>query len=334
MDAPAVGSPVGAADWFRDTLWVLFGFIHSRRLPQVRAAVGWMGTSLFAALAGCEASCPAELSHDDEAPAWDGVDGWDPAQAEWAPADLEAEIEAVVARGFPSPNATAADFEAFIEVVVAERAPGAMGVRIEDDSMLTEHNGEGSLRDGTAYEGGWIYTKERRPEADGGELQDFRFIASFTITDPDLVPYIRGGEIRTTVTRTPDGSGRFYSVIGGRWSYAPSDSWVGLDQSVAVDLQGERTPAGDQVVLSGGLDGDVTLYVRDLTFDPGVCGGLPVGEVLLRDPTFYWHTITLTDDCTGCGEASWAGLPEGEVCVGDTLAMAVQKTTDDLWELR
>lgn len=334
MDAQAVGPAVGAAAWFRDTLRALFAFFHARALQQGHAIVGWMGSVLFAALAGCESSPPEETSADAGAPAWDGVDGWDPPEAEWAPADLEAETEAVVARGFPSPNATAADFEAFIGVVVTERAAGAMGVRIEDDSMLAQHDGEGSLRDGTVYEGGWIYTKERRSDPNGVELQDFRFIASFTITDPDQVPYIRGGEIRTTVTRTPDGSGRFYSVIGGRWSYAPSDSWVGLDQSVAVDLQGERTPAGDQVVLSGGLDGDVTLYVRDLTFDPGVCGGLPVGEVLLRDPTFYWHTITLTDDCTGCGEASWAGLSEGEVCIGDTLAVAVQKTTDDLWELR
>ncbi len=288
---------------------------------------------MLLALAACSAPSVADSAPAADA-AWSGVDAWDPPAPDWGPAQVEAEISAVLAQGFPTPVPTALDFEAFIARVAAEGAPGGTGARIEAESIVAEYDGEGSLQDGTTYEGGWIYTKATTPDPQGNLPVELRFLASFTLVDPDGLPYIRGGETRAHIVHTPDGSGEYFYKLGGRWSYPAADSWVGLDQSAAMEMKGTRTAAGDALLLQGGIDGTLEVYVRDLTFDPAVCGGLPVGELLVRDPTWYWHTITLTDDCSGCGQAEWAGAAEGEVCVGDILVGAAKHAVDDLWDMR
>ncbi len=70
--------------------------------------------------------------------------------------------------------------------------------------------------------------------------------------------------------------------------------------------------------VTGGLAiGQTDLYLEQVAWDQsGPCMGKTTGTIWIREPTGYWYSWALGDDCDGCGEIRFSdSLDMGEVCL-------------------
>ena len=313
---------------------MLLLLLGKARLP----VLGWLLASACAALPDPPTGGdPADTGSDTGATtgevSWEGQDDWDPSAPDWDSAQVEQQVTNFLSKGLPSPVAPTAIMDDLVRRIYEEEAPGYLTVKSSPTSLICEYEGEGTLSDHTEYSGGWIFSEVLVPLGDDVEQLQIHLLASFSITDPDQVVFELGGLIDGTVNRYSGNLVDTSYKIGGLWTYPASDSWLSEDMSSGIQLQMAGTREVYKGTLSGGISGDVILYAQDIVFDSQICDSLPVGSLLVRDPTTWWHTIGLTDDCTGCGRVTWGGEDLGEACVGEAIRDAALTAAQETWDM-
>ncbi len=144
----------------------------------------------------------------------------------------------------------------------------------------------------------------------------------FSLTGTDLAtgaPIVAGGN--TLFTWFVSGAAaQFNTFWGGRYHDPSSAGPFAGEQSAGLKLDGMYSGRdGLAATVSGGLAvGGATVDFRDVVFTAGCAG--PSGVIGVRDPGGGWWTLTLPDDCSGCGPLSFEGTAHGSSCAGLALA--------------
>ena len=151
----------------------------------------------------------------------------------------------------------------------------------------------------------------------------FNGVASFQLQDPQGYTFLGGGEFESELI-TEEGVTSWFSRIGGTFLYPPYEGFYAQRGEASLFLEAQITEDS----FSGQIDGgvaftDVTFYFNSVTFDNGICDGLPQGELKVRDSSDFWFSVNM-EDCSGCGEVTWRAQPQGELCFGNEIKESLQ----------
>lgn len=236
----------------------------------------------------------------------------------------------------PAPSLGAEEVVATVEAALAVGIPEAFSPRDEYVRFFDEHAEAGACPDselpyhlpgtyeacttddGTTFFGHGEYQEEVEDDA----VTSFYLLGDFWILDDQGRRYDGAGE--ALYGMRPDGEDPDTTVTAdliftGTWGYPGAEGWLSESVSMALFSFGSWT-SGSWV---GGFQGSVdlhgtSLFMEDLSFDGRYCTDAPVmGRLRLRDhPTGYWYTLSFPQQCSPCGELTWAdGSSMGEVCV-------------------
>jgi hypothetical protein len=166
--------------------------------------------------------------------------------------------------------------------------------------------------------------EERSGDTDGAHAWNGS-ISSFIGTNLATgEPIASGGAWSDSWRATPDGVVSFDSAWEGGYRDGSGVGTLGAGISGSFDFVGAFIPnRGIEAQIDATMHiGDHDVALTGVTVSPD-CPDVATGEIMLRDPGTGWWTLDLPSDCTGCGEWSWYGEPEGESCAGATIAEAL-----------
>lgn len=173
-----------------------------------------------------------------------------------------------------------------------------------------------------AVEGGWITTYY---DVMDGDLAGTEVNLLFSLHGShvaDAAPIYLGGIL---IGRWSNAGGASRYTFEVRGTYHDGDEPGALSEGVSVGMTWDGTYSpldGVRGTFDGSIGGpDGGIDLQEVTVD-GTCGDGATGIVAIRDPSMGWWTVTLPDDCSGCGPASFAGTDMGTSCVG--LAVATE----------
>ena len=227
----------------------------------------------------------------------------------WTADTVAQELDEVASQGLPNLSSVR---DVYVELMALgdETCPGDP-TRFDDTTVpLTGCTSE----NGVSYAGvAAIFEDE---DLGGTATDGFIVFGDFQLTDPDGATLVGGGKAMQAAGPSQGGVA-MKTELSGSWSYPASAGWLGDGASGAMYTDG--TLASDTLALeiSGGLGlRDRATYTSGLHFDDATCPqGHPSGDMSIRDPSGGWWTVTLPDDCSGCGELTWTdGTSHGEVC--------------------
>ena len=221
-------------------------------------------------------------------------------------------LQALIAAELPEMDSLAAVFESTL-AQMDDNCPGQDGTMFAIDEACTAASGYtyygvctwGTIEQQMGDQNVWVY---------GSGL------TSLEITDPDGHTFVAGGTALFESTWN-DYRLEWALQIKGTFHYPPADSWLRNRVSASLEYRGAVEDGANMMELTGGFAfEDQSVYFDALTWQLG-CQE-PAGSIQLRDPAGVWFSLTLPDDCSGCGTVSLADQPVGEGCVaiGDQLS--------------
>lgn len=148
-------------------------------------------------------------------------------------------------------------------------------------------------------------------ERDGEQIIDVGALVSFQATDPEGNTFVAGGTFYQGCTLR-DSEGSCSGALTGEFVYPGASDWLYDGADAALYFTDSWEGARHELVFDGGISlpaGDVVFH--ELTVTPEEAQG----RLGLRDPTGYWHEMTLEAGAGGCGALTFRGEPEGELCV-------------------
>jgi hypothetical protein len=183
---------------------------------------------------------------------------------------------------------------------------------------------------GVRFHGVWIATVVDRVEG-ANTYASYDLLYSFDGVRADGSTLVAGGALRASESTDPQGITVFAYVMDGVVSDDGAQGALGGGISTALDWSGSIDADGK---LRGSFDGPLggggdALEMVGVEVDPA-CGDGPTGALRLRDPSGAWWELSLADDCSGCGTASWLGEDVGDTCAGQV----VQSALVDLFALQ
>jgi hypothetical protein len=265
-------------------------------------------------LAGCsgETAAPAE----DMQGAFSDIGG--PGSPEMGRKAMEEGFIEAMETGMPS----ALQLRDLYEDFMLKREPDCPHMENqESDSWGGVWYDDCSTAEGYRFFGNAYYEEEETQEGDL-HLWTFNTVSSFELTDPDGETFTAGGEFESEWESGGGGTSWFFR-IGGTYTYSPKGGWLASRGEASLYMDGEIGEEGLAAKLDGGigLDGSA-LYFNQVLMEPEVCGGLPQGEILVRDGTGFWFS-TVLEDCSGCGQTQWRDEELGESCIGGSIQQAM-----------
>jgi len=218
--------------------------------------------------------------------------GWvvsEEAEPAWTAEEAMSRLQDAVAVGLPQP-AVALDTYLALMGTGDDACPG-------HDTVLTDSVVHGCLAEsGTWFEGVTEYTFEDDVNYQVQVLAGDFFIRS----DADELLEAGGHTARWASRSDPPEYGM---ELGGSWVWTPSDTFLDLENSLAIEA---ALIVDSSLALHGGWGrGDVDLFFDQLTWTDD-CDGHPTGGLWIREPAGYWYVLDLTGSCDGCGPITWA----------------------------
>ena len=232
--------------------------------------------------------------------------GIEPGEAQWSLDEVQSAIEQTLDAGFFGPQA--------IRGVFLERMAHGDGRCPDSLVQISDHFVFGcTTDDGWWFAGIATYEEYDLPEPWEGTGEEWALSGDFEIIDPDGPVFRVGGE----TGRDQPSDGVWQGKVQGSWTqedHAPP--WIAGGISAMLTVTGSLNADASKAVLHGGLGiGETSLYFEHLRWKEGGCWEHPTGTIMVRDPSQYWWSLTLDDDCTGCGMLSYAsGESMREVC--------------------
>ncbi len=272
-----------------------------------------IGIFVVRGLAGCAAPVVPE-------------DAWSPTiDDETSPDELRA-----------TPSLTAEDVAAAVNHVFAVSLPDVWQVHDTYLSLLaagdtaptecpgstTVLTGEGVPRSGCTSSTGYdylgvsTYSSGYSVDEAGVETLEFFMDGDYEINTPAEIAFEVGGRAGYQRIGTPT-SWHAETIIAGTWRLDGASGALGAGISASLSVQGQIRPTRADVFLRGAAAaGSDSVQFEDVILDLVDCDGRPEGIIRVREPTGYWYTVVLEDDCSGCGEGTFFdGTSVGEVCI-------------------
>ena len=241
----------------------------------------------------------------------------------------------------PTPTWSAAAAGEAATAALALGLPEPVSIRDAYASLLTHVDGDCPMREdrehvllngvwyddcysaeGYHYDGLGIFEESR-----GDGAWAFSGVANFTITDPAGAVFAGGGEF--ALDAADDGQALTWrSKTGGVYHRDDDQTWLGSAGEAGLFAEGRRAGEARRLLLDGGAGyTGVDLGFSGLVVDTTVCGGDPIGELQIRDPSGHWFRVDFAD-CGGCGAVDFHGTPNGELCLGDAVRDAALALID------
>lgn len=246
-------------------------------------------------------------------------DGTPWAAPEASLADHLAALAQVLPGGLPDPTQLDAVYD---EVVTHgdERCPIYEEVQEGDQSEVW--SGGCSSAEGYAYEGLVTHTDMHEKEGDLTVFRGMGDLSSIRVTDANGNTFTSGGEYFLDLYEIA-GQQVWASTVGGSWSYPGAAGWLGQGVTAAILVEGAGLRDETAMRVDGGVTwATVSLGFVEVEVDSEVCGGLPSGEVSLRDGSGHWYSLPFAG-CEPCATAYWDGEAVGEACIGEEIGAAL-----------
>ena len=234
----------------------------------------------------------------------------------WSLEEVSAQLDSVLSRGMPNPVQMEDRYTTLLFDHGDGDCPGGHGDG-DDFFHLSCTTEEGYTFEGIALRA------RNRDVLPGVVVDSWSLSGDFSIGYPSSdhaeSTFLRGaGGIASSGT-TRDGVLDWFMSWNGSWSDDPTEGWMQEGVSILLEATGGVT-ADDRrhLVVNGGLAvGEADLYLESVGFDEGsACLGKATGTIWLREPSGYWYTWALGDDCDGCGRVVFSdSLEMGEVCL-------------------
>ncbi len=246
-----------------------------------------------------------------------------PLEPEWDAAAVQSAVLSSLAFGLPEPITMRDWLFDLLHIWEGDWAEVSCPstVPIVGDGEVHTSSLVGCSSDTYTLNGGWIYDEEILPDGDvlsGSGL--------FTVTGAYTggLTFRLGGSIflRYWTTETSQHS---VFKIGGTFEDPTHSGWLGRGVSSGLEFEGEVDAGGlvnTRLVGSLGVAGEDFLYFEGVTMDQDICGGLPIGTVLVRDPSTLWLEMEFLDTCDPCATLMNGDEAMGEVCVGGAIQQA------------
>lgn len=221
--------------------------------------------------------------------------------------------------GLPDPTQLDAVYD---EVVTHgdDRCPIYEEIQEGDQSEVW--SGGCTSAEGYAYEGLVTHTDMHEKEGDLTVFRGMGDLSSIRVTDVNGNTFTSGGEYFLDLYEIA-GQQVWASTVGGSWSYPGARGWLGQGVTAAMLVEGSGLRDETAMRVDGGVTWPtVSLGFVEVEVDSAVCGGLPRGEVSLRDGSGHWYSLPFAG-CEPCATAYWDGEAVGEACIGEELGAAL-----------
>ena len=236
-------------------------------------------------------------------------------QSDFSPQQVETAVKTALESGLPTAVRLRDLYESFLQ----NREPGCPDMEVQNSETW-----QGVWFDDCATSSGYYYWGTAiffETEEDG--LWDFNAVLSFELWDPAGYRFVGGGEFESSWDDQGD-TISWFSRTGGTFQYAPYGGFFSHQGETSLFLDAQIIDSQFSGQLDGGVAFDsIYFYFDAVTLSPDTCGGLPQGEVLIRDGSDLWFSLALTD-CSGCGDLMWQQQKQGEICLGTAIRDAVQ----------
>ena len=142
----------------------------------------------------------------------------------------------------------------------------------------------------------------------------FEVGADCYILSPSNERFVGAGDL-TYLSTGDSANGEVISTIRGTWESPTDSDWMGTDNSIWLNQQ---TSWIDQdrwsLTYQGGYHlNDIAVQFEAFSIGADCQGG--TGTISIRDPNGYWVRLDFSDDCSGCGEATYTETTLGDVCL-------------------
>lgn len=242
----------------------------------------------------------------------------------WAPAESSLEVHLaalalVLPGGLPDPVQLDAAYD---EVVTHgdDRCPIYEEAQEGDQSEVW--SGGCTSAEGYVYEGLVTHTDMHEKEGDLTVFRGMGDLSSIRVTDAKGDTFTSGGEYFLDLYEV-GGQQIWSALVGGSWSYPGAAGWLGQGVTAAVLVEGSGLRDQTAMRVDGGVTWPtVSLGFVEVEVDSEVCGGLPRGELSLRDGSGHWYSLPFPG-CEPCAPAYWDGEEVGEACIGAEIGAAL-----------
>ena len=170
----------------------------------------------------------------------------------------------------------------------------------------------------TAESGFWYYGVASYIETEQESGTEWVLSGDFELRTPEGLSLACGGHVGLEWSGGEEDGHHTMGTLLGTWVWQGADDAMADAVSASIVVGRSESPDLDvdaQLWVEGGLstqDGSWTF--EDFSIHAG-CDGQPVGAVHVFDAVAgHWYTLTLEDDCSGCGEVSFSDTSMGRVC--------------------
>ena len=213
-------------------------------------------------------------------------------------ADVETEIEAILARGIPNPFEARAEYMAALQAGRDNSCPG------QSYSVVTRFSG--------CYTStGWFFAgyTEYIGGGDQSVQEPFSLLADFRFRDSQQNWFVGGGQLRYE----PLQNGSWSGSITGTWAYDNGQPWMQGEGAGAVLTAHVTQGTSWSIDIDGSINaGGEYLRLREVSLAANRCNGDVTGELEVRSEEGYWYNLEIS---CGCGQLYYANEPIESGCV-------------------
>ena len=182
----------------------------------------------------------------------------------------------------------------------------------------TQLTGVDPERGCTAESGFWYYGVASYTETEEADATSRVLSGDFELRTPEGLSLACGGHVGLQRNRTGGGGHVTMGTLLGTWAWEGADDAMADAVSASVVVGRVVSPEFD-VAAELWVEGGLSTQGGSWTFEDfsihADCDGQPVGSVHVYDSAAgHWYTLTLEDDCSGCGEVSFNDKSMGRVC--------------------
>ena len=226
---------------------------------------------------------PPAVDAEDETP----TDS-DPAQSHapaptWSAVEVQATAQAALDRGIPEPGSIRDGYLHMFDTWADADCPTGSGYNLPGDYEGCE-----------TESGAWFYGHGEYDA--GGSPRGVR-----VSVDPDGARFEAAGELELTGEEV-SGTRAIQGMVLGSWGYPPGSGFLSEVTRSALFLQYETNGDDRRLTLDGSWGNSAAdIMFRGFELAQRTCPDLLRGEMLVREPNGYWHSILFDGNCGGCG---------------------------------
>jgi hypothetical protein len=164
--------------------------------------------------------------------------------------------------------------------------------------------------------GAWFYGHGEYEDALPYSDLGFYLLGDCFIVDPDGARFEAAGELEL-VAEIVSGTTLIQGMVLGTWGYPPGEGFLSELTRSALFLQYQSNGDDRRLTLDGSWGSSAAdIMFRGFELEQRTCPDLLRGEMLVREPGGYWHSIEFDGSCGGCGAvASPDGGSPSPICV-------------------